>query len=519
MIGKINEHPLVELIREIVLEKLSGLLRLEHERVKTVIYFDGGDLVYAASNLRPHRLADSLRRWRVITEGQFASLAKESKSDAEAGRSLVAQGVLTEAALDELRTRQVTDVLRSALLWTNGRWNFDPRIRLAKDARVSIELPELLIEAARRLPKSFAARRFPNTNEKVQPLREAANSLDILPTEAFVLSRVYSSLRLYELLAVGGLPEEETLHACYALVLGGFLEREHWPRAFSPQEVAKALAASVAAAQSVEAAARAPELKKKEEEAKPEVDERRELEELFERVGRATSHYQILGIGRNADQDTLKRTYHMLARRFHPDRFHQDATLHSRVEEAFAKVAQAYEVLKDKSTRATYDLKLEREKEMQAQTVAPRADSPSAQTINRETPGRASQASQASSPRGEDSFQRGLTALRMGNAAQALTFFAEAARLEPKVARYRAQYGRVLAGNVQMRHRAEAEIQAAVMLEPNNIAYRIMLAKLYQDLGFIKRAQSEIERALLLDPRNAEAQQLQADLQSKQEAL
>ncbi len=76
----------------------------------------------------------------------------------------------------------------------------------------------------------------------------------------------------------------------------------------------------------------------------------------------------------------------------------------------------------------------------------------------------------------------------MGNSALALSAFAEAARLEPKVARYRAQYGQALAENVQMRHRAEAEIQAAITLEPSNIAYRLALVKLYRNLGFLKRA-------------------------------
>jgi Tfp pilus assembly protein PilF len=92
---------------------------------------------------------------------------------------------------------------------------------------------------------------------------------------------------------------------------------------------------------------------------------------------------------------------------------------------------------------------------------------------------------------------------------------AEAARLEPKAARYRAQYGEGLAENAQLRHRAETEMQAAIMIEPTNIKYRIMLAKLYRDLGFNKRAQGEIERALALDSRNTEAQQLLADLKAE----
>ncbi|MBD0373373.1 MAG: DnaJ domain-containing protein [Pyrinomonadaceae bacterium] len=365
MTGKLNEHPLAELIRETVAEKLSGSLRLEQERIKTAIYFDSGRLIYATSNLRPHKLSESLRRWRVITDAQFASLPEGGKSDAETGRALVEQGVLNRTALDELRARLVADVLRPALLWTEGAWNFDARVRLVEDVRTEIELPELLMEAARRFPVNLAAARFPNLNEKVLPAQGAANNLPLLPTEAFILSRIDMPLRLHELLAISGLSQQETLHACYALALGGLIERDGWPRAFTPDEVAKALATATAAAaaQGTTAAPRVTEAKKAEEAkpAEPEFDEKRELEVLFQRMERATNHYQVLGVTRNADQETLKQTYHGLARRFHPDRFHQDAAVRSRLEDAFARIAQAYETLRDKSSRAAYDLKLRKE--------------------------------------------------------------------------------------------------------------------------------------------------------------
>lgn len=524
MTGKLNEHPLAELIREIVAEKLSGSLRLESERIKTAVYFDKGALVYATSNLRPHRLAEWLRRWRVITEAQFASLPQGGKSDAETGRALVEQGVITKETLGELRERLVADVLRPALLWTEGSWNFDPRVRLVEDVRVEINLQELSIEAARRLPKNLTARRFPNRNEQIQPSGEFADTLNLLPGEAFVLSRIDMKLRLHEILAISGLPEEETLHACYALAFGGFIEREQWPRAFTPEEVTKALAAGEAAAQSASQTMRAPEAKKAEETkpVEPAVDEKLELEELFERVGRATNYYQILGVTRNADQNTLKQTYHRLARRFHPDRFHQDAMIHSHVQDVFAKIAQAYETLRDRSTRANYDLKLEREKDLHPPARPEPKMEPPEQPVKPGTPTPAAPSSSTplaaatAAERAEESFQRGLSALKTGDMALALSSFDAAARLEPKVARYRAQYGKALAGQAQMSRKAEAEIQAAIMLEPNNITYRIMLARLYQNLGFIKRAQGEVERARNLDPRNEEAQTLLAELQSIQ---
>ena len=378
------------------------------------------------------------------------------------------------------------------------------------------------MEAARRLPGNKAARRFPFANERLRPATDVANTLPLQSMEGFVLSRIDAPLRLNELLAISGLQEEETLHAAYALALGGFIEREAWPRAFSPEEVAKAQA--VAAATVTTAGAPVvigTEVRKApaQEEGKPgvpAVDERRELEELFERVANATSHYQVLGVSRSIDQSELKQTYHRLARRFHPDRFHQDAEIHRRVEDVFARIAQAYEALRDKSARAAYDLKLEREKDVRP---APRVQSQRDASSSGGSREPAAPAGGASSAAGggrdaEASFQRGLGALKSGNATLALSCFAEAARLEPKAARYRAQYAQALSEHEPMRHRAEAEFQAAILLEPRNASYRVMLARLYRHLGFIKRAQGEAARARAIDPRNAEAQALLAELQS-----
>ena len=60
--------------------------------------------------------------------------------------------------------------------------------------------------------------------------------------------------------------------------------------------------------------------------------------------------YQILGVSRSADADTLKRAYRKLARQYHPD-INKD----SGAEEKFKEIGRAYEVLADPDTRARYD--------------------------------------------------------------------------------------------------------------------------------------------------------------------
>lgn len=97
-------------------------------------------------------------------------------------------------------------------------------------------------------------------------------------------------------------------------------------------------------------------------------------------------------------------------------------------------------------------------------------------------------------------------------AAQATRFFGEAASLEPRCARYRAEYGRALINDPQTRRIAEIELKAAIALEPANASYRVVLAELYLALGLRRRAEGELQRATVADPNNEEVRALLARL-------
>jgi molecular chaperone DnaJ len=61
--------------------------------------------------------------------------------------------------------------------------------------------------------------------------------------------------------------------------------------------------------------------------------------------------YDVLGVPKNADDDTLKKAYRKLAMQHHPDRNPGDKA----AEDKFKEAAEAYEVLSDKDKRARYD--------------------------------------------------------------------------------------------------------------------------------------------------------------------
>jgi len=62
-------------------------------------------------------------------------------------------------------------------------------------------------------------------------------------------------------------------------------------------------------------------------------------------------YYQILGVGRDADEKEIKRAFRRLARRYHPDVNPGDEA----AEERFKEINEAYEVLSDPEKRSKYD--------------------------------------------------------------------------------------------------------------------------------------------------------------------
>ena len=61
-------------------------------------------------------------------------------------------------------------------------------------------------------------------------------------------------------------------------------------------------------------------------------------------------YYEVLGVGRGATDEEMKKAFRTLARQYHPD-----VNKSPGAAERFKEVAEAYEVLRDPEKRAAYD--------------------------------------------------------------------------------------------------------------------------------------------------------------------
>jgi curved DNA-binding protein CbpA len=491
MNGQLSEQPFAELIREITAKRMSGRLRVQQNRVTVVTYFRGGVFLYAAANVRSLRLQEYLTKLKVIEDLDLKDVA-ENRSDLQLASVLVENNLIEAKTANDVQLKQVADVLRLALMWTEGSWEFDHRSHLNEQITFKLDPAPLLLETARRLPSSFLASRFRNETELLSLDPSASNVKGLDRKEVFILSQLERARPLNELIAVSGFSAEDTLRAIYALALSDLIVRENWKNAF--REAAPAPVESTKQADRVA-----------ETEEQSQIEQRSEATDLphfLDRVEAASTHYEVLAISRDASAADVKRVYYDFARRYHPDRFRREANapLHGRIETAFARVTRAYETLRNPGARATYDSKL-------AAGIAP-----AMQPVGNRPKSSWGQESVSTREQAEARFRDGLAALKAGESTTAINNFASAAQVFPNEARYRAFYGHALSSNEKSRRLAEVELQAALKLEPDNPDYRTMLGQLYKALGFQRRARAEAERALASAPNHAGARDLLNDL-------
>lgn len=507
--GKLEDFPAVQLLNEAAAASFGGTFRFESGSIKISVYLDEGEIIFAVSNVRGHRLAFKLAQWKAVAEKDLTALI--SLPEPELAARLIEAKKLTADEVETCRTRQVTEILINALEWTSGEWTFNPLLRARADLRVAVNLPKILAQAARQLPADYVQQRFQNDNSLFSLSLNNQPSFDLSPEEAYVLSRFDGPMTGETTAMICGLPFEKICQILFSLWMGGLISRHNYQPAFNEAIIDQIHSAKIARSpknlngDSTTANGKLIQTDKfidsvteTEEETVANISPPEEISEeelakqveaFLQRVADSNSYYQILDIANTADTGEIKRAYFKLAKQFHPDKFHSGGGLkHLRLQDAFTRLAQAYETLKDHKHRELYDFKL------------------SKQVVNS---GGKSEVSQFTP---EEIYQSGVKELQAGNYNQAVAYLTRAAQLEPNVAEYQARLGQALAVNPKFRHQAEEKMQLAIKLDEKNADWRLLLAEYFMAVGLNKRAEAELNRLLSLHPNHPMVQELFAKL-------
>ena len=230
----------------------------------------------------------------------------------------------------------------------------------------------------------------------------------------------------------------------------------------------------------------------------------------------------MLGLPRASTEAQVKEAYFQLARRFHPDTHHDPAMddLGEKLEAVFIRLGQAYEVLRNPRTRASYEADL-----AARAPRGPRVSEPAATTSSSPSPAAAPAppappAPSAAAGRAQEA-RRAFDALvaaekhiegeKYWDAIQLLEYAVQWLDGKP-LARARTALGRSYAKNPNWSKQAETSLKAALQVDPKNVEAHVLLGGLYAGQGLRSRAAKSYRRALDLQPDRHDAAEALAAL-------
>ena len=188
------------------------------------------------------------------------------------------------------------------------------------------------------------------------------------------------------------------------------------------------------------------------------------------------NHYEVLGVSRTCDRETLHRTFRQLSKEYHPDRFPESER--ARAEKRYKQIVIAFNTLKDIKLKERYNKSLVAESKASKTVEDP-------ETLAKKY------------------FKTGLSRLSQGQYENAAECFKRAMHYHTDPD-YHFQLG--LAQLNIPKHQKEGilNIQRAISKNPRNLKYHQQLVKSLLGFGLTVRAKAALEKACRFFPNDPE---------------
>jgi len=350
--GSLSETPLPQVLRRIFLEGLKGTLSLVHGDETRHLFFEKGELRTATSSREGQRIGAFLKRRGCITDTDLNwALDTVARQDrARLGKILVERGLVSRTVLDAEMRRLVEEIVFSTFAWDAGEYKYQASAGvLDPDVALSLSTAAIIVEGIRRLPESEMFRERLGEGHRVPILATDPMSryqyLPLTPQEAYLLSRIDGILDVDSLLKIAGASRGATAKILYGLVSCGIVEwkQEGAARPASGRGGFHGLNVEVSA-QPAERSPGHAEL----------------VKNTYRRIDWLT-HYELLGIPRDAPPEKVSEAYFERSRLFHPDLRHREdlGKFEKELNAVFERMRAAYETLSEADKRALYDQSLD----------------------------------------------------------------------------------------------------------------------------------------------------------------
>ena len=494
--GNFKSRSFPELLADLHRRRATGGLLLRREKVKKIVFFRGGTPESVKSNRLSECLGRVMVRERMISEADCEeSLRRMKASGRQQGTVLIEMGCISPHNLRYALELQLRLKLLEVFGWTRGEFQFNPEAQPpAETVRLQMSTAAIIYEGVRR---SFDEERLRSAlgdvaGRYVHPAEDplfAAQDMGLGEEEAGVLALMDGSRTVRELRRRGPLSPLDADRFLYALLAAQMVELRRERRTGPP---ISARPAPGAPAPGVGGADRPwdedEEVLELEDEVTAEDDQGRLRERLLGTLAamRRMDFFELLGLGREADADSVRRGAVELLREYGVEASSDSAEVQEVMQQMADLVTQAHDTLVDPERRAQY------EAELRSGGVKHEVG---------EAVGRMLEA--------ESAFRRGEQLLSAGDLVGAHSAFAEAVRLQPDEGEFTALLGWTTHARAPTEPEASQEALAllatAVERSPSLDRAHLYKGHVHKALGQTAEAQAEYEKAVECNPGCTEA--------------
>jgi hypothetical protein len=363
MNGALSEGLLPGILRELYVDRKTGVLSFVRGDQRRALHFRKGHIVRGESNVKQEHLGETLVRNGLLSEeGLSRATAVVLNEGKRLGMALRELGLFEGQALEDALALQVREIINNAFSWGDGSYAFEPAVEsnTRQDAEVTLKLSpgELILEAVRRVQDPDVVRYALGDLGRIlahssDPLLRFQR-INLTPSDGFILSRIDGTLSAREIILLSPTDAEDTERSLFGLLCTGVVEFLALPPKPAPPPEPRRAVATAAAPQP--AAPLPPASPDQVEALKARETRRQEILEAYEGL-KTRNHFEVLGIPRASNDVQVKEAYFRLARRFHPDTHHDAilADMHDKIEAIFIRLGEAYEILRDRNRRASYE--------------------------------------------------------------------------------------------------------------------------------------------------------------------
>ncbi len=226
--GNLESMHLSEILLFLAMSKKTGVLILKGKKVTKKVYFEKGEIVFAASTLPEERLGDILLKEGTVSEEQYRQSAARIETGKRQGRVLVEMGVLPPEALWKAVCRQVEGIVHSLFTWEQGYFEFlEGNLPTEEKIKLAVSVPNLILTGMRKVSgRGINESHYPDENQVVYCLSGGENEfgdIELIPDEKTLLSQIESGMTVGEVCTKNALPKEAVREALFRLIAGGVI--------------------------------------------------------------------------------------------------------------------------------------------------------------------------------------------------------------------------------------------------------------------------------------------------------